>query len=346
MMDFHSEDDLRKLGQEVANAAEDAVAEENGHNADITSGAWQTGDFYSGYPDLFAAFATRDPHEMQPSLTMLGRVTFELTKAYPVSGNPDVPIPENPGNLPDISTPETIAQLILTRDIRNWSGTASEAFAKVLASLPETTKNQALAVNTLAATLSMQMNLRSKFNDDVWKLGQSAITSFKKIGGFPPSGEDVQMALTCITAAITAWSVFSTAGAVTLELSEEGAVIGASTATNLGSKDVGTAISTLNTVGKTADAEFKVTPSDGASGIDKKLKASLAAAATSYRNQEQAIVTAMSQFTGGIQTNSGIFVLDDPSSVKSLDGEQVGQANDEYDPSKHTLHRDFHDTES
>jgi hypothetical protein len=323
MMTFHTTDQLRGLGQDVADAAADAVAREY-PVALAKAGVSVTADFYAHYPELFASFGTPDPAAMQPSLDAIGKMLFVLTGTFPTLDphGSDTPVPG--GDLGDLTKLEPPATIInhLTGDIGSWHGEAKDAFKEqVLDGFGQTLDNQAAAVKILAASLSMQMSLRTKLNVDVWNIGQQAIDAFKKTSTPSFSNGTGQFVITCVTTLMTCWTVW-------------GVLVDAAKIT---AKDAASVISGFNNVGKTADGAVAVDTSSP-DAVGNSMKSALAKAAKAYADQQAQIVGALNQLSGGMASDGQLFQFSVPASVDALGGEQLGDAD-----TPNTLRSEFHD---
>ncbi|HWC84805.1 MAG TPA: hypothetical protein VG756_33005 [Pseudonocardiaceae bacterium] len=317
-MGFHTEDDLRQLGSDVAQAAHDAVRREaERSNASLGApGAVVVADdkFYSHYPELYASFATPDPAGMQPALDALAKISFSLTHKFPV-GNPggsDLPVPaRDMGNLAQKEVPETISNH-LKDDIRSWQGTARDAFENsVLDSFSEKWVNQAAAINALAGSLVNHMYLRSKLNSDVWNLGQQSIAAFKKVG-MPSWDFMLNLTLDVVGASMAVWSVWGAA------IEVEGIAAGLA---NITFKDGLSAVSGFNTVGKdlAGDKNAKLDFSN-AQEVGSSMQKNLAGVATSYQDQEKQVIAAMQTLSAGMKAPDtvGLFEFSVPDAVNQL----------------------------
>lgn len=314
-MGFHTEGDLRDLGKQISDAAKKAVNRQYPPSkGTIDGGLGQNVDTNSieHYPDLYASFATPDPAGMQSALDSLATMSFAISHKFPVSGpvGNDIPVPsDNVGGWANRDTPDTIVNHVKD-DIRSWHGDARDAFERtVLDGFTETSHNQVVAINALAASLAMHMNLRRKLNDDVWTVGQKAKDAFDKVGGF--SSGDFQILLTCVTAALTVWTVW---GGV---IAAEGGIIAGLGAVS--AKDAGSIINGFNNIGKASSAEASATLESGTvQDIDASMKKILASVAKSYHDQEQQVVAAMNQLSAGMKQNGSLFRISVPAEVDSL----------------------------
>lgn len=316
-MAFHTQDELRKLGKDVADAARAAVLRErelkllgldvgNPFDVDLTPDT----EFYMTYPDLYESFATPDPKGMQRALDTLGSTSFALTHKFPTlePGATGVPVPDIGGAVGDSAgkdTPMQISQNVKDK-IEGWHGHAKNAFQeKVLTKFEEKVDNQVVAVNLLAASLSMHMHLRKKLNEDVWNAGQKAIEAFNKVAKVSV-GDAVQVVLLVGIAAGTAWTVWG------------GVAAGGLAAVS--AKDAASVVTGFNNL-RMSPQVARVISHDSPNTADSDMKGILGEAVKSYHDQEKEIVAAIDHLGAGLRdpaTNS-LFVFPAPPEVDSLD---------------------------
>ncbi|MCE6997287.1 hypothetical protein LZG04_21130 [Saccharothrix sp. S26] len=333
-MTFHTKDELRKLGKDVADAARAAVLREremkllgldidNPFDLDL----FPDTDFYLGYPDLYESFATPDPKGMQRALNTLGRTSFALKHDFPAlnpSGT-EVPVPDIGGGIADLAGKDTPTQISRNIDykIRGWHGHAKDAFQeKILTKFDEKVDNQVVAVNLLAASLSMHMHLRKKLNENVWDVGQKSIEAFNKVAkvGF---GDAAQVVLLVGIAAATAWTVWG------------GVAAGGLAAVS--AKDAASVVAGFNNI-RVSPQVARTISHDSPNKADADMKGFLGEVAKSYHDQEQDIVAAINHLGAGLRdpaTNS-LFVFPAPPEVDSLDeqGDNLPTLDTEFTPDR------------
>ncbi|PSL48669.1 hypothetical protein B0I31_12456 [Saccharothrix carnea] len=319
-MTFHTQAELRQLGKDVADAARDAVLRERRlrmivpdlefKNPFESDGLFPDTDFYLDYPDLYESFATPDPKGMQRALNTLGSMSFALKHDFPAlnPGGTEVPVPDISGGIGDLAGQDTPMQISENIDdkISSWHGSAKVAFQeKVLTKFEEKVDNQVVAVNLLAASLSMHMHLRQKLNEDIWNIGRKSIEAFDKVAKIS-AGDAVQIALLVGIAAGTAWTVWGGVAAGGLA--------------SLSAKDAASVVTGFNNI-RMSPQVGKTISHDSPTKTDSDMKSVLGDAAKSYRDQEQEIVAAINHLSGGLRdsaTNS-LFVFPAPPEVDSLD---------------------------
>ncbi|MEV8443874.1 hypothetical protein AB0425_41425 [Actinosynnema sp. NPDC051121] len=316
-MTFHTQDELRKLGKDVADAARAAVSRERelkllgldvGNPFDID--LFPDDEFYLSYPDLYESFATPDPKGMRRALNTLGGMSFALKHEFPAldPGGTEVPVPDISGGIGGLAGKDTPMQISQNVDyrIRGWHGHARDAFQeKVLTKFGEKVDNQVTAVNLLAASLSMHMHLRKKLNEDVWNVGRKSIEAFDKVARISP-GDAAQVVLLVGIAAGTAWTVWGGVAASGLAATS--------------AKDIASVVAALNNV-RVSPQVPRVISHDSPNQADSDMKAVLGEAAKWYHDQEQEIVAAINHLGEGLrnpETNS-LFVFPAPPEVDSLD---------------------------
>jgi ribosomal protein L21E len=329
-MAFHTEAELRKLGEDVAKAAEGAYLREQADQAHKSGASGHgfsipmPGDrFYTHYPELYASFATPDPNGMQRALNTLGSMSFALKHDFPIldPGGTDVPVPDISGGVGDLAgkdTPVQISQNVAYK-IQGWHGHAKDAFQeKILTKFEEKVDNQVAAVNMLAVSLAMHMHLRKKLNDDVWDIGRKSIETFDKVERFNV-GDAIQITLLVAVAAGTAWSVWRGGlGSVS-------------------AKDAASVVTAFNNI-RMSPHVARTLSHDSASQADSSMKSILGEAAKSYHDQEKEIVAAVDHLGAGLRdpaTNS-LFVFPAPPEVDSLDeqGNNLPTLESEFTPGR------------
>ncbi|MFJ6674736.1 hypothetical protein ACIQMJ_26865 [Actinosynnema sp. NPDC091369] len=331
-MTFHTQDELRRLGKDVADAARAAVLREQemkllglggGNPLDL----FPDTDFYLDYPDLFESFATPDPKEMRRALNTLGRTSFALKHDFPAlnPGGSEVPVPDISGGIGELAGKDTPMQISQNIDhkIRGWHGHAKDAFQeKVLTKFEEKVDNQVVAVNLLAASLSMHMHLRKKLNEDVWNVGQKSIEAFNKVAkvGF---GDAAQVVLLVGIAAATAWTVWG------------GVAAGGLAAVS--AKDAASVVAGFNNI-RVSPQVSRVISHDSPNKADSDMKSLLSEAAKSYHDQEQDIVAAINHLGAGLKdpATHSLFVFPAPPAVDALDeqGNNLPTLDSEFTPDR------------
>ncbi|ONI81457.1 hypothetical protein ALI144C_19180 [Actinosynnema sp. ALI-1.44] len=317
-MAFHSEADLRKLGEDVANAAEGAYLREQA-NQNAKSGAGQHGfafplpgdRFYTHYPELYASFATPDPAGMQRVLDRLGRASFALTHKFAVQKpeGSDVPVPNIDSGIGELAGRDTPTQISRAIDdkIDGWHGSAKDAFQeKILNKFDEKVTNQVAAIDMTAASLAMHMGLRQKLNEDVWDIGRKSIEAFNRVGQMK-SDDVLQATLLVAIAAGTVWTVWRGA-------------IAAGGFASISAKDAASVVASFNNI-RTSAQVSEVLSHDSATSVDKSMKSILGKAAQSYHDQEKDIVAAVNHLSAGLRDSStnSLFVFPAPREVDVLD---------------------------
>lgn len=332
-MGFHTEAELRNLGQQVADAAEGAYLREQAklnHRSGAGTGGFNIpmpGDrFYSTYPDLYARFATPDPAGMQPALDKLGRASFVLTGDFPVKGGNGENVPVPGGDIGDLAgkdTPDAIAVQV-TDKIRNWNGPARDAFhEKVLSSFEQTTGNQVIAINKMAGSLALHMTLRNKLNENVWDIGQKSIEAFNQVGT-TSGGDAIQATLLVAGAVATVWTVWGGA------LGAGGGIVAG--LRGVSAKDAASITLAFNNI-RNSPQVTEVLSHDSAAKVGSSMESFLGKAANSYREQEKDVIAALNQLSSGMKQYPQIFEFSSPE-VETLD-DQEGNLP--------TLESQFHD---
>lgn len=331
-MTFHTQDELRKLGKDVADAARAAVLRKQdlkvlgldiGNPLDL----FPDTDFYLTYPDLYESFATPDPKGMQHALNTLGSTSFALKHDFPTLDprGTEVPVPDIGGAVGDLAgknTPMQISQNVGYK-IQGWHGHAKDAFQeKILTKFEEKVDNQVAAVDLLAASLSMHMHVRKKLNETVWNVGQASIEAFNKVAKIG-AGDAAQVVLLVGIAAATAWTVWG------------GVAAGGLAA--LSAKDLASVVAGFNNI-RVSPQVPKVISHDSPNTADSDMKSHLGEAAKLYHDQEQQIVAAIDHLSVKLRDPAinSLFVFPAPPEVDSLDeqGNNLPTLESEFTPDR------------
>ena len=322
-MTFYNGDQLRNLGQEIANAAEKYISDQDSlQNVTPLSNVP-----YESYPDLYASYSTPDPADMQSSLNALGNISFILDQQFPFGspGSDGTPVPQvDSKSLSGLKTPDWIFN-DLNANLTDWHGTARDAFqTAVLNGLMDKVGNQKGVARLLAATLASEMNLRNKLNQNVWDVGQATLKTFNQSPLDALKSDQGQYALSIITAFMTSWTVV-------------GAAV---TAAKMTANDIASVANGLDTAAINAD---KAVPKDSidnrsADTIHTSMMNALKKVAQSYTDQQGQIKQLLDKVNQAMADSSQTQLFQFQLPWTNLDTEELGSADQ---PQPGTLEYDF-----
>jgi hypothetical protein len=318
-MTFYSEDQLRKLGKEISDAAENFIADQN-NMQNVTP---LTDVAYESYPDLYASFATPDPAAMQPALNALGNMSYILDQryAFPDAKADGTPVPQvDKDGLAGTKTPEWILNDL---NLGDWHGSAKDAFqSTVLNGLMENVRNQKGTIRFLVATLSAEMNMRNTLNQDVWNIGQATLKTLNQSPIAALKSAHGQFAITCLLALVNSWNALGAA------VAEAEMTVGGIT----------TLASGINTVATGAANSPDSIDNRSIETIDSSMKKALTATAKAYTDQQKKLNSMLDQVGRDMADPAQIQLFEFPLPWTNLDQEQLG---DETNPKPGTLEDDF-----
>lgn len=211
-MVYHSEGDLKELGDKVSKAALDALDREERGGPSTSSPTWDARPWYSQLAERFTVFSVPDPRNANHAISELETLALQL--------NPDG-LTDVSGSLSGHVAGKTIRggeRMKLKIDdvidtlIEYWHGDASDNFRRnYLYKLKYAGMLQGYVADTLRVSLEASKKLRLSALDDIWHIGHKAIDCLNALGR--AKVRDTIVAVTVAEAVVSILAAVPTGGA-------------------------------------------------------------------------------------------------------------------------------------